>query len=425
MHDRVRKACCRLLFIVAIAAPTLGMLAWGVARKTVLVRNQAKMRWEKQLTVKLGLKVTLAAVENPRPGLVVLRDAQLQDAETGVACGKIAAIRLSKSAGQQLVQLEDLQLQLVEHPETWQWFVQHVLRQTDLGNVVVSTSRIHVGASPTELGLACHLRSELPQTTLTVNLANSYRNDAPVAIQVHRQHQAMGVTEVTLDTARTALPCQLLLPLLPNLASLGGETSFQGQLSAKETDGNQVMEIVGEFAGVDLQRWLRPLGSSGLTGVARLQLQKARIINDHCVQASGSLVAENGRVKRSFLQRAAGELGLQWIHDLDAEEEHYAKLSCRFDLDQNGIQLSGEDQGRNPGVVLRHRNGVLLAAAITPRRLSGQTLVRSFNGFSTRGGFSTQGLPLSRAGLRLLQEPGQPPLYQASPADLPGTNLPR
>ena len=118
MHDRVRKTCCRLLFVVAVAVPTLGMLSWGIARKTGLVREQVKLQWEEQLTAKLGLKVTLAAVENPRPGLVVLRDARLQDAETGLPCGEIAAIRLSKSDGQQLVQLEDLQLQLVERPET-------------------------------------------------------------------------------------------------------------------------------------------------------------------------------------------------------------------------------------------------------------------------------------------------------------------
>ena len=419
MHDRVRKTCCRLLFVVAVAVPTLGMLSWGIARKTGLVRERVKLQWEEQLTAKLGLKVTLAAVENPRPGLVVLRDARLQDAETGLSCGEIAAIRLSKSNGQQLVQLEDLQLQLVERPETWQWFVQHLLRQTGLGNVVVSTGRIHFEVVPTELELACHLRSEPSQTTLTVNLANSHREDAPVAIQVHRQHQATVATEVTLNTAKTALPCQLLLPLFPNLAGLGEETSFRGQLSAKGATGNQVMEIAGEFAGVDLQHWLGPIGTTGLTGSARLQLQRARIINDHCVQASGILVAENGLVKRSFLQQAAGELGLQWIHDLDAEEEHYAKLSCRFDLDKNGIQLSGEDQGRYAGAILRHQHGVLLAAGVSPRRLSGQALVRSF------GDVSTAGLPLSRAALRSFQDPRQQPMLQARPGNLPSTSLPR
>ena len=73
------------------------------------------------------------------------------------------------------------------------------------------------------------------------------------------------------------------------------------------------MEIAGEFAEVDLQHWLGPIGTNGLTGSARLQLQRARIVNDHCLQAAGNLVAEDGFVKRSFLRQAAGELGLQWI----------------------------------------------------------------------------------------------------------------
>jgi len=348
-----------------------------------------------------------------------LREAQLHDAETGLACGRIATIRLSKSAGQQVVQLEDLQLQLAQRPETWQWFVQHLLRQTDLGNVVLSTGPIDFGELPAKLEFACHLRSEAEQTTVTVNLTNPRFADVPVAIQVHRQHQTAVTTQVTLDTAATPLPCQLLLPLFPGLTALGEETSFRGQLSAKNSVDGQLIEIAGEFTGVDLQHWLAPIGAIGLTGSAQLQLQRARIINDHCVQASGSLIAENGLVKRSFLRQAAGELGLQWIHDLGAKEERYARLSCRFDLDKSGIQLSGEDQGRYAGAVLRHPHGVLLAAGVSPRRLSSQALVRSF------GSPLTTGLPLSRGALRLLQGPGQQPVLQARPGDLPGSSLPR
>ena len=419
MHDRVRKTCCRLVFLVAVAAPTLLMLSWGIARNTSLVREQVKLHWEEQLAVKLGLKVTLAAVENPRPGLVVLRGAQLHDAETGLACGRMATIRLSKSAGQQIVQLEDLQLQIVQRPETWQWFVQHLLRQTDLGNIVLSTGPIDFATLPAELEFACHFRSEAEQTTVTVNLTNSQVADVPVAIQVQRQHQRVVTTEVTLDTATTPLPCQLLLPLFPELTALGEEASFRGQLSAKNSADNQLMEIAGEFTEVNLQQWLGPIGATGLTGSAQLQLQRARIINDHCVQASGSLIAESGLVKRSFLRQAAGELGLQWIHDLGTEEERYERLSCRFDLDKSGIQLSGENQGPYAGAVLRHPHGVLLAAGVSPRRLSSQALVRSF------GSPSTTGLPLSRGALRLLQGPDQQPVLQARPGDLPQSSLPR
>lgn len=419
MHDRVRKTCCRLVFLVAVAAPTLLMLSWGIARNTSLVREQVKLHWEQQLAVKLGLKVTLAAVENPRPGLVVLRKAQLHDAETGLVCGRIETIRLSRSTGQKIVQLEDLQLQITEQPETWRWFVQHLLRQTDLGNVVLSTGPIDCGALPAGFELACHLRSEAEQTTVTVNLTSPQSADVPVAIQVHRQHQVAMTTQVTLDTAKTPLPCQLLLPLFPGLTALGEETSFRGQLSAKNSVDGQLMEIAGEFAEVNLQHWLEPIGTTGLTGSAQLQLQRARIINNHCVQASGSLIAENGLVKRSFLRQAASELGLQWIHDLGAEAERYEKLSCRFDLDKSGIQLSGEDQGRYAGAVLRHPHGVLLTAGVSPQRLSSHALVRSI------GSSGTTGLPLSRDALRLLQGSGQQPVLQARPADLPGNTLPR
>ncbi|MFP6671796.1 MAG: hypothetical protein VB857_10310 [Pirellulaceae bacterium] len=426
MHDRVRKTCCRLVFLVVVAAPTLLMLSWGIARNTSLVKQQTKLHWQQQLAVKLGLKVTLAAVENPRPGLIVLRGAKLHDAESGLDCGSIAIIRLSQSAGQQVVQLEDLQLQIAQRPETWQWFVQHLLRQTGLGNVVISSGPVDFGALPgemaagfAEMGFACHLRSEAERTTITVNLTNPRFADVPVAIQVHRQHQPSAETQVTLDTAATSLPCQLLLPLFPQLAALGEETSFRGQLSARESVDGQLMEIAGEFSGVDLQHWLGPVCAAGLTGSAQLQLQRARIINDHCVQAAGRLIAENGLVKRSLLRQAARELGLQWIHDLGAEQGVYERLSCRFDLDESGILLLGEDQGRYAGSVLRHPAGVLLAAEVSPRRLSSQALARSF------GSPSTAGLPLSRGALRLLQGPGQQPVLQARPTPLPAATVPR
>jgi hypothetical protein len=179
------------------------------------------------------------------------------------------------------------------------------------------------------------------------------------------------------------------------------------------------MEIAGEFSGVDLQHWLGPVCAAGLTGSAQLQLQRARIINDHCVQAAGRLIAENGLVKRSLLRQAARELGLQWIHDLGAEQGIYERLSCRFDLDESGIVLLGEDQGRYAGSVLRHPHGVLLAAGVSPRRLSSQALARSF------GSPSTAGLPLSRGALRLLQGPGPQPVLQARPTPLPAATVPR
>ena len=49
MHDRLRKNCCRLVFLLAVAAPTVSMLAWGLARNTSLVANQTTLHWQQQL----------------------------------------------------------------------------------------------------------------------------------------------------------------------------------------------------------------------------------------------------------------------------------------------------------------------------------------------------------------------------------------
>ena len=427
MHDRVRKICCRLIFLLGVAVPTLLMLSWSVARNSSFLARQTRLRWQQQLEMKLGLDVKLAAIEYPRPGLVVLREVQLRDAETGVACGDIAAVRIWKTAGKQWVQLVEPRIYILESPESWRWVSERLLRQTELENIVVATAAIDFGhmsgkdsARFTGKEFACQLRSAADLTTLTINMQTSPSEDLPLALQLSRQHQQAVSTQVTLDTAATALPCRMLVPLFPQLAAMGEDARFQGQLSARKTVSSRVMDIAGEFSEVDLQHWLGPICSDGLTGSAQLQLNHAQIIDDYCVQAEGRLVADNGMIQRSLLQQSARELGLRWVHDLAAEQGVYERLSCRFDLDETGLQLRGEPEGLHAGVILRHSRGILLAEAKSSRRLSSQALARSLA--SPAAG----GVPVSRGAMRLLQGPaGRQPVLQARPEQLPGSTLRR
>ncbi len=426
MHDRLRKNCCRLIFLLAVAAPTVSMLGWVLARNIPLVASQARLHWQEQLTDMLGMQVTLAAVQTPRPGVTVLQSLQLSDRETGTPCGSIATVQLWKVAEKQHVRIEDPRVQISEASETWCWVVQQLLRRHDLGTVVISTGPLVLDDSGEKsqsslhgMELACHLQCIRECTTLTINMQQPGSGKAPVALQLRRQHQEAVVTQVTLDTASATLPCSLLVPLFPRLAALGENARFRGQLSAEQTTAGQVIDIAGEFNAVNLQQWLGSMSAGGLTGLATLHLQPARIMDDICVQASGRLVAENGMVKRSFLQRAAAELGLQWVHDLGAEQAGYERLSCRFDLDTTGIQLSGETRGPAAGVILSHPRGVLLAATNRPQRLSSQALARSM------GVSAAVGLPVSRSGLRQLQGASRSPVLQARPTSQLNPALPR
>lgn len=427
MHERVRKIFCRLIFLVAVAAPTLLLLSWSVARNSSFVEQQIRRSWQQQLESTLGLQVTLVAVEHPRPGMVVLREVQLSDAETGVNCGKIAAVRIWKTTEKQIVQLVEPEVRILEATDSWRWVSERLLRRTDLGNLVITTSSIDFGSLPGERPVrfsgtefACQLRSQADATTLTINIEPPHAEGLPIALQLHRQHQSTVSTQVTLDTAGTTLPCQLLRPLFPQLAALGAEAQFRGQLSAKQTPAGYVMDLAGMFADVDLQHWLEPISAGALTGRAHLHLKQAQIVDDYCIQAQGTLRAENGTVKRALLWQLTSELGLQLIYDLPGEQGVYQRLSCRFDLNETGIQLRGESQGVNAGVILRHPQGILLAEANIPQRFSSQALAR------TLASPGATGLPLSRSTLRFWREPAaSQPVLQAGPEQLPGSTLRR
>ena len=427
MHERVRKICCRLLFLFAIAAPTLLLLTWSMARNSSFVAQQTSRSWQQQLESTLGLHVTVAAVEHPRPGMVVLREVRLSDAETGVDCGEIAAVRIWKTSEKQVVQLVKPEVRMLQTTDSWSWVSERLLRRTDLGNVVVSTSSIDFGSLPggkrarfSGTEFACQLRSQADATTLTINIEPLHAEGIPIALQLRRQHQSTVSTQVTLDTAGATLPCQLLRPLFPQLAALGEEAQFRGQLSTKEVPAGRVMDLAGVFTDVDLQHWLGPISAGALTGRAHLQLKQAQIVDDYCVQAQGTLWAENGTVNRVLLGQLASELGLQWIHDLPGRQGVYQRLSCRFDLNKTGIQLRGESQGVNAGVILRHAEGVLLTEANAPQRFSGQTLAR------TLALSGAAGLPISRSALRHGREPASSqPLLQARPGQLPGSTMRR
>ena len=414
MHNRLRKACCRLIFILAIAMPTVTMVGWSISRDLPFLQYRNRLHWQQQLGDRLGMQVTLQGLETPGPGCVLLQGVALSDPETGKPCASIQSIRWETQAGRQVVHLERPRLQMNGSYAAWRWMLEGVLRRSDLTNLVMTSDSVDLLGQEdmrplNGIQFACQVQFSPAQTTLTINMQHADNGKDPVALQVQRQHGTV-MTQVSLDTAGAALPCSLLAPLFPRLAALGPDAGFRGQLSAEKTAAGQVLDIAGDLEAVDLTYWLGTIGANGLTGKARLQLRQARIIDDVCVQAEGNLVARDGKVQRSLLDRCAVELGLQLVHRLSESQGDYQQLALGFQLGKRGLQLFGTPGGPYPGAVLTSPQGVLLSATNLGQRVSSQSLARSM------GLPDATGMPMSRTGLRQLQQSGRGPVLQARPA---------
>ena len=79
MSDKTRRRITLILFAVLCVVPTLVVAAWGVSRHLPWhVRAEAqRLGWQ------LGMKVSIGAVEHPRPGVVRYEGLVLANPETG------------------------------------------------------------------------------------------------------------------------------------------------------------------------------------------------------------------------------------------------------------------------------------------------------------------------------------------------------
>mgnify|MGYP005832504365 CR=1 FL=1 len=210
----------------------------------------------------------------------------------------------------------------------------------------------------------------------------------PIRFRVVRRRENPPVAHgFELDTAGGWVACSLLGLEIPGFATLGPEARFKGYFWAiQSAEGGEDAtadsqrawdgELIGQFDAIELGPLAEQWMGHQLAGRASLTVQSARFRRGRIEQAAGILIAGPGKLGRSLLLAARGELGLlvaPWTDPTTqptaamparpAESSAsmpptapkgdtiaYDQLACAVVLDARGARLQGRC-ALGPGVV--------------------------------------------------------------------------
>jgi hypothetical protein len=260
--------------------------------------------------------------------------------------------------------LHQTELQSSQLKRTWQMIHDRFLCRPDLTSlpveVVGNDLTIHSRTGPLpvrELLARIQPREDAVEATIQCVLANSSSN-SPVDIRIRRDRSDDApVTDWTLHTNGSPLPCSALAEYLPLMASLGSDAEFSGTMSWQLGENHWWVDLGGSFfQHVSLDR-LFERQAHRLSGMAEIDFKRCRIepYNPRS-DIVGSIHARDGMIGRSLLMSIHQHLGFGVRMPEGVSDVEYDRLALAFDLNNTKLKLRGichQELGYFPtGVVL-------------------------------------------------------------------------
>ena len=378
LHDNSRRRICLAAFFALCVAPTVIVLACGVARHLPgHVRAEAD-----RLTWQLGQKVSLTRVRHLRPGVVLYEGLELSDPETGsriLRCGKLKAgwgtSTDQNGQGPPCLVLIAYQpeIETDEIDQVWRLVQAALSRRAGCpeSDVQLAADQLTLRAGETAYTLT-QVRSTIKRLSDGSQADVAFRlaevdTPEPVQIRVAREHHTEPpATGVGLYTGGGALPCPLLTLGVPGLEALGPRSRFGGYLWVNETPEGWAGELAGQFTEVDLDGLVAHHFPHTLRGAAQLTVQGARFRQGRLEEATGALAAGPGAISRSLLDAAADRLGMVGGLEPSVPDRlvSYERLAVSFRIDSRGLELRGECAPTGSTAILVGRYGTLLGEPI-------------------------------------------------------------
>jgi hypothetical protein len=447
---------CRVLFLLLVLAPTLGVAGLGLWSRLPQRLHQAEAR----LAQWFDLPAEIGSVEYPRPGLVRYRDVRLFEPETGRPLITIPRVQLrrastGKSAADQsengtgnggasehetneagsrdnapdasawTVKLSEPVLESEVLPLAWHWLESALEGRQRLGTVkihlvVEGHLTVAPGALPEQrfhnAAALLDISPKQARGQLQFRHESQPTGQPPATLAVVRTRPAadhpQGMTTVRWDTAQATVPCRIMNGLGETQTWLGDDCQFQGAIWATRQAGPWSVQATGWLLNVDLERMVSEHFDHQLEGRARVMLRRLQWEQGQIAEINGAVLCEGGRVSRSLLESWGRGLNSPWGVPRDATEAMlpFEQLAVSFALDRRGLVLEGHCRNAPPGTLLADRVGQLLGQPRGPRPVGGL-----LHALSAEGGATT--LPLDQPAARLARilPLGQPAARNPTP----------
>lgn len=375
MPDRKRIAVCRGAFLALCVLPTLLTIGFIAFYRLSIRSPAAKAEWERELSQRLGLAVSIDGLSYPQPSVAELAGVKISDAETGVL---LAECRLAE---------------ILDAGEKWDvTLIEPSAERNELARLLQRLhDRVLIGDAPSLRLAATHMtlrhddavqslhdvttEIEPSQTGPTVSLhfRHSQSAVAKCELAIRRNRQITPpATQIEWDFA-DPVPAKLASGLLAELSDLGPRATLLGSGNLTWQDRKLSGELYAKVDGIDLSRVVSEQFPHRLNGQATLTLERAVLKDGRLDGLRGTLVSEGGRISHSLVAAAAEHLLLRAELPREDGSITYDRLAIGFTVTGEHLRLMGV---RGDDTVLAAPDGESLLTVPANHDVSALALVR-------------------------------------------------
>ncbi len=377
-----RRLACRAVFMVACLVPTTALVVYGAWRATPFHHSAIRQA----LADALAVRVTIAQVEHPRPGVTRIEGLELADPESDQRLLRIDLLEVRQSGNRYVLSAAKATLDTTRAARLYEELHRRLAAGDDAVSWQVEIDEFTLlgkQSSPTQVELTAHgsMGSSGPVVEARFRLVGDVGQQASKIELVRNRQVTPAVTTFMLQTGDTPLPCSLIGQFAPQWDALGSDATFDGRFWTIPSDDGRRGELSGVLNHVDLNQLVTRTFGHPLTGMSRLQIHRAVMQQGRIRVAEVTINAGPGTVSQQLLQAGSREFQMPLFEGGRARTDAlvaYQRLTAHVVIDGQGIRIQGHPPMRAAAPVDRNLQtqqavGVILAD------LHGNILVEPLN----------------------------------------------
>lgn len=358
MHERTQRAVARLLFVFCCAVPTSFILLSILVTWTPWYQSRRLAEVTYRLCRETGLVFQIDRCDLVAPGKYILENVQIRDPETGSPVATIRVIEYLEDNNGVGLLLHQPEIQSAGLGRAWSLVHDRLISRPEhtLVPMQIAALGLTIHSRTGDLTLNDVRVSMTPESSgvrLTASSKNVNRlRDTQLRVDLFRDRSLpTPLTEVTLSTDNTALPCSALAEYLPLAEKLGPDAFFNGTVRCTERPEGWAYELIAPvITDIDVGRLTNDLPHRAF-GKAELRLQRGLIIPGEKINLIGTLHVRDAWLENTLLAALENQLGLR----VDASATRVDGLHCtlaavHFDVTDQSLKLTGNCDQFHPGI---------------------------------------------------------------------------
>ena len=358
LHESTQRWICRAAFALLCMLPTTSLLTYVLWLKTPM--HQAEQAAD--LSLHSGTRVSLEALQYPKPGVTRLSRVVLTHPQSGEELARIRELELHYDEETLTIFAAQPEFTADQFKELWRQITLQLLESSfparkSMHLVATDATAISSdGQAQTFSTLEADYLAHGQQRSLRVTYHLAGEDAASPAV-LNLVHGENGHSKVYWNTGEADLPIAPWIEHWPVLCALGDESSFRGIVSLEETDNGLSGHIAGDLSNVNLDDLVSHRLPYKLSGNANVKIHAARLEADRLRGFQAAVTAGPGVIDGALLRNAVE----QWHLESSANTEvpprepliSYQQLAAEVQLTEGKLQIQGTCPDAPPNTLIK------------------------------------------------------------------------